>query len=85
MSSAVTTTFRVRQVRSGNSQSVRIPAKIAYPPSAELAMTRIGEKIIIEPVADSDSLEGFVNFIQSLPPGADFQRVEADIPERDWS
>jgi antitoxin VapB len=85
MTSAAATTFRVRQVRSGNSQAVRLPAKIAYAPGTELNMTRIGEKIIIEPAADS--MEGFINFILSIPPGADedFQRIEADLPERDWS
>ena len=75
--------FETRQFRAGNSQAVRLPAKLAYPPETELTVTRVGDKIIIEP--KEQTLEGFVNWLLSIPPGLDFQRVEMDIPERDWS
>ena len=75
--------FETRQFRAGNSQAVRLPAKLAYPPETELIITRVGDKIIIEP--KEQTLEGFVNWLLSIPPGLDFQRVDMDIPERDWS
>lgn len=77
--------FETRQFRAGNSQAVRLPAKLAYPPETELIVTRVGDKIIIEP--KEQTLEGFVNWLLSIPRGdaGAFQRVEMDFPERDWS
>lgn len=43
-------TFNTRQFQAGNSQAVRLPADIAFPPKTELVVTRDGEKIIIEPL-----------------------------------
>ena len=43
-------TFTTRQFQAGNSQAVRLPADIAFPPKTELVVTREGEKIIIQPV-----------------------------------
>ena len=42
------TTFNTRQFQAGNSQAVRLPADIAFPPKTELVVTR--EKIIIQPL-----------------------------------
>lgn len=42
--------FNTHQFRAGNSQTVRLPANIAFPPKTELVVTREGEKIIIQPV-----------------------------------
>jgi antitoxin VapB len=81
---AMSTVFQTRQFRAGNSQAVRLPAKLAYPPNTELTVTRIGEKIIIEP-KEQQTLEGFVNFLLSIGKHHDIQRVEMDIPERDWT
>jgi antitoxin VapB len=77
--------YKTRQFRAGNSQAVRLPAKMAYPPDTELTVTRVGERIIIEP--KEETLEGFVNWLLSLPrdKAEAFQRVEMDIPDRDWS
>jgi antitoxin VapB len=75
--------FETRQFRAGNSQAVRLPAKLAYPPETELTVTRVGEKIIIEP--KEQTLEGFVNWLLSIGKQHTFERVEMDIPERDWS
>lgn len=44
------TTFNTRQFQAGNSQAVRLPADIAFPPKTELVVTREGEKIIIQPL-----------------------------------
>jgi len=75
------TVFYTKQFRAGNSQAVRLPAKLAYPPETELTLTRIGEKIIIEPTAET--LDGFVDFLRSVGKHHDGQRVDLDIPARD--
>lgn len=46
----MTITFNTRQFQAGNSQAVRLPADIAFPPKTELVVTREGEKIIIQPL-----------------------------------
>ena len=43
-------TFNTRQFQAGNSQAVRLPAYIAFPPKTELVVTREGDKIIIQPL-----------------------------------
>ena len=43
-------TFNTRQFKAGNSQAVRLPANIAFPPKTELVVTREDEKIIIQPL-----------------------------------
>ena len=42
--------FTTRQFQAGNSQAVRLPAELAYPPKTELVVTRVGEKIIVQPL-----------------------------------
>jgi antitoxin VapB len=42
--------FTTRQFQAGNSQAVRLPADLAFPPKTELVVTRVGEKIIVQPV-----------------------------------
>jgi len=76
--------FQTKQFRAGNSQAIRIPAKMAYPPETKLTLTRIGERIIIEPAAET--LDGFVDFLCSVGKRHDGQRVDLDIPPRakDW-
>jgi antitoxin VapB len=46
----MSTTFNTHQFQAGNSQAVRLPANIAFPPKTELVVTREGDKIIIQPV-----------------------------------
>lgn len=41
--------FTTRQFQAGNSQAVRLPADLAFPPKTELVVTRQGEKIIVQP------------------------------------
>ena len=46
--------MQTRAFKIGNSQAVRIPAEIAYDSTEiELEIVRIGDRIIIEPVAQS--------------------------------
>jgi len=73
--------FHTRQFKAGNSQAVRLPKKLAWPPETELTITRIGKKIVIEPTAQT--LDGFVNFLCRVGTGHDGQRVELEIPHRD--
>jgi antitoxin VapB len=78
--------FQTRQFRAGNSQAVRLPAKLAFPPDTELTITREGEKIIIQP--KEETLAGFVEWLKmagSKCKGQEWERVQMDIPERDWS
>lgn len=43
-------TYTTRQSQAGNSQAVRLPTSMAFPPKTELIVTREGEKIIVQPV-----------------------------------
>jgi len=80
---APTRQFHTRQFRAGNSQAVRLPAKLAYPPETELIVTRVGEKIIIEP--KEETLAGFVAWLKAAGSKRhEWKRVEMDFPERDW-
>jgi len=76
------TAFYTKQFKAGNSQAIRIPAKLAYPPETELTLTCIGEKIIIEPTAET--LDGFVDFLCAAGKRHDGQRVVLDVPARKW-
>lgn len=55
----MSTVFHTKQFKAGNSQAVRLPSKLAYPPETELTITRIGEKLIIEPTAGTP--DGFIS------------------------
>ncbi|MDL2270147.1 hypothetical protein LJC71_07440 [Desulfosarcina sp. OttesenSCG-928-A07] len=76
----MTTVFHTKQFRAGNSQAVRLPAKLAYPPETKLTLTRIGERIIIEPT--TETLNDFVDFLCSVGKHHDGQRIDLDIPAR---
>jgi antitoxin VapB len=41
--------YTTRQFTAGNSQAVRLPATVAFPPKTELIVTREGDKIIVQP------------------------------------
>ena len=46
--------MQTKAFKNGNSQAVRIPAEIAYKSTdIELEIVRVGDRIIIEPVAQS--------------------------------
>ena len=42
-------TFVTKQFRAGNSQAVRLPANMAFPPNTPLIVHREGNRIIVEP------------------------------------
>lgn len=58
--------MQTRAFKNGNSQAVRIPAEIAYESTdIELEIVRIGDRIIIEPVAQSPGV--LVRRMNALP------------------
>jgi len=80
------TVFQTRQFRVGNSQAVRLPSKMAYLPGTELTVTRMGDRIIIEP--KEESLSGFVEWLKmaaAKAKGQEWERIDTEFPDRDWS
>ena len=78
-------TFNTRQFQAGNSQAVRLPADIAFPPKTELVVTREGEKIIIEPL--EKTMEDIPFLFSSLKKhviGDVLTRPEFIEAERNW-
>ncbi|MDR2875336.1 MAG: AbrB/MazE/SpoVT family DNA-binding domain-containing protein [Methylobacillus sp.] len=75
--------FKTRQFRAGNSQAVRIPADMAFPPKTELTVHREGERIIIEPV--EKSLADLPLLFAALKPYHNGKRPEFEAEERDWA
>jgi antitoxin VapB len=77
--------FNTRQFQAGNSQAVRLPAEIAFPPKTELVVTREGEKIIIQPL--EKTLEDIPCLFASLKKyvvGEKLTRPEFIETERNW-
>jgi antitoxin VapB len=78
-------TFNTRQFQAGNSQAVRLPADIAFPPKTELVVTREGEKIIIQPL--EKTMEDIPFLFASLKKyviGEVLTRPEFIEAERNW-
>lgn len=78
-------TFNTRQFQAGNSQAVRLPADIAFPPKTELVITREGEKIIIQPL--EKTMEDVPLLFASLKKyaiGESLTRPEFIEAERSW-
>ena len=78
-------TFSTHQFQAGNSQAVRLPANIAFPPKTELLITREGDKIIIQPV--EKTLENAPTLFASLKKFAldkELSRPEFVETERNW-
>lgn len=79
-------TFTTRQFQAGNSQAVRLPADIAFPPKTELVVTREGEKIIIQPL--EKTMEDIPLLFASLKKyviGEVLTRPEFIEAERNWN
>ena len=79
-------TFTTRQFQAGNSQAVRLPADIAFPPKTELIVTREGEKIIIQPL--EKTMEDIPLLFASLKKyviGEVLTRPEFIEAERNWN
>ncbi len=60
----MTKIYTTRQFQAGNSQAVRLPAGMAFPPKTELVVTREGDKIIVQPV--EVSMEGVPKLFSAL-------------------
>jgi len=77
------TNFTTRQFKAGNSQAVRIPSDMAFPPKTELNVHREGDRIIIEPIAKS--LAALPMLFAALKPFHSGNRPELESQERDWA
>jgi antitoxin VapB len=75
-------TFSTRQFMAGNSPAVRIPARMAFPDKTELTVTREGNRIIVEPKAQT--LEHVPALFAALSPFHAGKRPEFVEAERDW-
>ena len=74
--------MQTRAFKNGNSQAVRIPAEIAYESTdIELDIVRIGNKIIIQPVAQS--LGGILRQMKPLPDFMSEGRGDQEQKERE--
>jgi len=72
-----------RQFQTGNSQAVRIPANLAFPPKTELRIQRKGTKIIIEP--KEATLEKLPSVLAEWGKHHTGKRPEFEPEERNWS
>jgi len=72
-----------RQFQTGNSQAVRIPAKLAFPPRTELRIQRQGDRLIIEPKEETQ--ENLAWALVELGKHHNGKRPEFEPEERDWS
>jgi antitoxin VapB len=78
-------TFNTRQFQAGNSQAVRLPADIAFPPKTELVVTREGEKIIIQPLEKTmENVPLLFAALKKYAIGESLTRPEFIEAERDW-
>jgi antitoxin VapB len=78
----MTQAFITRQFKAGNSQAVRIPSEMAFPPKTELLVIREGNRIIVEP--REETLENVPALFAALKPHFDGKRPEFVETERDW-
>ena len=77
--------FITKQFRAGNSQAVRLPADMAFPPNTQLSVYRDGNRIIVEPT--EQTLEEVPQLFAQLGKhllDPDFQRPEFDDEPRKW-
>jgi len=62
------TTTHARIFKSGNSQAVRIPKELAYPPHVhDLVARRDGDRLILEPAPSRFFSDAFWSAIGSVP------------------
>lgn len=78
-------TYTTRQFQAGNSQAVRLPANLAFPPKTELIVTREGEKIIVQPVEKTmESVPQLFAALKQHAIGGKLTRPEFVEAERNW-
>ena len=75
--------FKTRQFMAGNSPAVRIPVSMAFAHQTELSVTRVGDRIIVEPQAPS--MAELPALFAALAPHFNGQRLDVEDQERDWS
>jgi len=72
-----------RQFKTGNSQAVRIPSDMAFPPKTELRIQRQGDRIVIEP--REQTLESLPLILAEWGKHHTGKRPEFEAEERDWA
>ncbi len=78
-------TYTTRQFQAGNSQAVRLPANMAFPPKTELIVTREGEKIIVQPVEKTmESVPLLFAALKQHAVGGKLSRPEFVDADRNW-
>ncbi len=78
-------TYTTRQFQAGNSQAVRLPASMAFPPKTELIVTREGEKIIVQPVEKTmESVPQLFAALKQHAIGGKLTRPEFVEAKRNW-
>jgi antitoxin VapB len=75
-------TFTTHQFKAGNSQAVRIPSDMAFPPKTEVSVYREGDRIIIEP--KEKTLARLPSLFAALKRYHTGKRPEFESEERDW-
>lgn len=74
------TAIRTKTFKSGNSQAVRLPKALAFPPGTELEVVREGDVVTLRPV--EDKVARMWALLKSLPgPGEIEVRDMEEIPE----
>jgi antitoxin VapB len=69
--------YTTRQFKAGNSQAVRLPATMAFPPKTELVVTREGDKITVQPLEQTmESVPQLFSALKKYAVGGDLTRPE---------
>ena len=79
----MSTVFTTRQFRAGNSQAVRIPSAMAFPPKTELVVRRDGDRIIVEP--KEKKLGDIPKLFKALDKYFVGERPDFEETERNWT
>jgi antitoxin VapB len=74
--------FKTRQFMAGNSPAVRIPVSMAFPEKTKLIVIREGNRIIVEPQAES--LESVPELFAKIGRNHSYKRPVFIEAERKW-
>jgi antitoxin VapB len=78
-------TYTTRQFQAGNSQAVRLPATMAFPPKTELLISREGDKIIVQPLEKSmEFVPKIFSALKKHVIGVNLSRPEFIDAKRNW-
>jgi antitoxin VapB len=79
-------TYTTRQFQAGNSQAVRLPATMAFPPKTELMVTRVGDKIIVQPLGKTmEEVPQLFSALKKHAIGGQLSRPEFIETTRKWN